>query len=50
MLIKIGFAFTGVFKLQNVIINQIHFNTLGWGLYPGKLKTGGLIHDRRFTV
>ena len=32
MLIKIRFAFTGVFlKLQNVIINQVHFNTVGGG-------------------
>ena len=36
MLIKIRFAFTGVFlKFQNVIINQVHFNTFGGGLYLG---------------
>ena len=32
MLNKIRFAFTGVFlKLQNVIRNQVHFNTFGGG-------------------
>ena len=36
MLIKIRFAFTGLFlKFQNVIINQVHFNTFGGRLYLG---------------
>ena len=44
MLIKIRFAFTGVFlKFQNVIINQVHFNTFGGGLYLGGGGGGGVL-------
>lgn len=35
VLIKLSFAFTVLLKLQNFIINRIHFSTCGGSLYPG---------------
>ena len=51
MLIKIRFAFTGVFlKFQNVIINQVHFNTFGGGVIPGGWGGGVLLIACNYCV